>query len=60
VILFWTSVALPGLIRDPTRANETVAVGSLRTINTVAVEYHDVYKNGFPPSLAPMRRVAEK
>ncbi|MBI4467475.1 MAG: hypothetical protein HY656_08645 [Acidobacteria bacterium] len=43
---------LPNLL-PPSRkpANESAAVGTLRTINTSAVVYEDTYKTGYPPSL---------
>jgi len=59
VILFWAAVGLPGLIRDRPRANETVALGSLRTINTASLEYQATYKNSYPPSLASLAVPAE-
>lgn len=47
VLLLWQSISLPH--RVP--ANEPTAVGSLRTLNTAAIEYQSTYKNGFPPTL---------
>ena len=42
-----------GRADEPGMANETSAVGSLRTLVTVNVHYHSVY-GGFPPSLASL------
>lgn len=50
-ILIVAAIAIPNLLRARIAANESSAVGSLRTINTAAVAYADEYSNGFPPSL---------
>ena len=53
IILIIAAIAIPNLLRAKISANEASAVGSMRTINTTAVEYSTTY-NGFPPSLAAM------
>jgi len=55
VLLFALAQIVPRWIRTDRRpANESMAVGSLRTINASAVTYFTTYENGFPPSLATM------
>jgi type IV pilus assembly protein PilA len=51
IILIIAAIAIPNLLRARITANETSAVGSVRTINTGAVQYSSTYGNGFPPSL---------
>lgn len=41
-------------LRRGMAANESSAVGSLRTINTACVTYSTTYRRGFPPSLAAL------
>lgn len=54
IILIIAAIAIPNLLRSRMAANESSAVGSLRTINTSAVTYSSTYGNGFPPTLAAM------
>jgi type IV pilus assembly protein PilA len=51
IILIIAAIAIPNLIRSRMAANQASAVGSVRTINTAAVEYNSAYGNGFPASL---------
>ncbi len=51
IILIIAAIAIPNLLRSRMAANESSAVGSLRTINTGAVTYSATWGNGFPPSL---------
>ena len=51
IILIIAAIAIPNLLRAKIAANEASAVGSMRTINTVSVEYSTTY-NGFPTSLS--------
>jgi type IV pilus assembly protein PilA len=43
-------IVIPNLLRSRMAANEASAVGSLRTLNTAAVTYSDIYGH-YPPSL---------
>ena len=60
IILIIAAIAIPNLLRARITANETSAVGSLRTLNTVLVQYSTTYSTapgagpdcGFPPALA--------
>jgi hypothetical protein len=53
VLLVLVGLILPSVMRPERKvANETRAVGSLRTLHTAAHYYQEEYKNGFPPSLA--------
>ena len=51
IILIIAAIAIPNLLRSRMAANESSAVGSLRTINTGAVTYSATWGNGFPPTL---------
>ena len=50
IILIIAAIAIPNLLRAKMAANEASAVGSIRTINTVSVEYSTTY-GGYPTSL---------
>lgn len=54
IILTLAAIAVPNLLRARMAANEASAVGSLRTINTAAVEYNATYGNGYPPALSAL------
>ena len=54
IILIIAAIAIPNLLRSRMAANESSAVGSLRTINTGAVTYSASWGNGFPPTLLAM------
>ena len=47
IILIIAAIAIPNLLRSKMAANEASAVGSLRTLNTSAVEYSTEY-GGYP------------
>lgn len=49
-LLLLIAIATPNLLRSRIAANESSAVGSLRTLNTAAVTYLDTYGH-YPPSL---------
>lgn len=52
LILVLAAIAIPNLLRARIAANESSAVGSVRTINTAEVTYATLYPNvGFAPSL---------
>ena len=54
-ILVGAAIAIPNLLRARITANETTAVGSLRTINVVQVQYSAEYpQRGFAPNLATL------
>lgn len=54
-ILVGAAIAIPNLLRARIAANETSAVGSLRTINVVQVQYSAVYpERGYAPNLATL------
>lgn len=57
IILIIAAIAIPNLLRARITANETSAVGSLRTINTASIQYATTYSTppapcGFAPALA--------
>jgi prepilin-type N-terminal cleavage/methylation domain-containing protein len=54
IILIIAAIAIPNLLRARISANESSAVGALRTINTTAVQYASTYGVGFPASLVVM------
>jgi type IV pilus assembly protein PilA len=52
IILIIAAIAIPNLIRARMSANESSAVGSLRTINTAEISYNSTYPaQGFTSSL---------
>jgi type IV pilus assembly protein PilA len=51
IILIIAAIAIPNLIRSRMAANEASAVGSVRTMNTAAIEYNSTYGNGFPGTI---------
>lgn len=53
-ILIIAAIAIPNLLRARQAANESAAIGSLRTIDTAAITYSASYGNGFPPTLRSM------
>jgi prepilin-type N-terminal cleavage/methylation domain-containing protein len=50
IILIIAAIAIPNLLRSKMAANESSAVGSLRSLNTACVTYSTSY-GGFPTSL---------
>jgi type IV pilus assembly protein PilA len=51
-IMIVAAFAIPNLLRARIAANESAAVGSLRTIDVAAVQYASGYENGYPSSFA--------
>jgi len=52
IILIIAAIAIPNLMRSKMAANESSAVGSLRTINTAMVTYSNTYpQQGFAAAL---------
>jgi type IV pilus assembly protein PilA len=49
IILIIAAIAIPNLLKARLAANESAAVGTLRTMVTAAVTYESTYQNGFPP-----------
>jgi type IV pilus assembly protein PilA len=55
IILIIAAIAIPNLLRSRMAANESSAVGSIRTINTSEVTYSSTYpQSGFSPDLASL------
>jgi type IV pilus assembly protein PilA len=55
IILIIAAIAIPNLLRSRMAANESSAVGSIRTINTSNVTYSSTYPDvGFSPSMAAL------
>jgi type IV pilus assembly protein PilA len=59
IILIIAAIAIPNLLRSKMAANESSAVGSMRSINTAEVSYNTAYPNaGFSPTIAALGGVA--
>ena len=59
IILIIAAIAIPNLLRSNMAANESSAVGSMRTINTAEVSYVTAYPNqGFSVDLPSLGGVA--
>ncbi len=54
IILIIAAIAIPNLLRSRMAANESSAVGSLRTINTGNGTFLSVYGHSFAPSLVAL------
>jgi prepilin-type N-terminal cleavage/methylation domain-containing protein len=55
IILIIAAIAIPNLLRSRIAANESSAVGSMRTINTAQVTYNSSYPDvGFANTLAKL------
>jgi len=55
IILIIAAIAIPNLLKSRMAANESSAVGTLRTINTSLVTYASTYPDvGFPVDLAQL------
>jgi prepilin-type N-terminal cleavage/methylation domain-containing protein len=55
IILIIAAIAIPNLLRSKMAANESSAVGSLRSINTAEVAYNTAYPNaGYSPDMASL------
>jgi type IV pilus assembly protein PilA len=52
IILIIAAIAIPNLLRSKIAANESSAVGSVRTINTAEVTYQSSWGIGFAATLA--------
>src|SRR5246500_4332108 len=53
IILIIAAIAIPNLLRSRMAANETSAVGSIRSLTTAAVTYSSTYPAvGYPTTLA--------
>lgn len=52
IILVIAAIAIPSLLHAKMSANESSAVGSLRTINTACTTYSSTYGTGFPAALS--------
>ena len=53
IILIIAAIAIPNLIRNKIQANETAAVGTMRTLNESVLLYSNSY-GGFPHGLADL------
>jgi prepilin-type N-terminal cleavage/methylation domain-containing protein len=54
IILIIAAIAIPNLLRSKIAANESSAVGSVRTINTSEVTYSSTWGTGFAANLATL------
>ncbi len=54
IILVIAAIAIPSLIRSKIAANESSAVGALRTINIASVNYASTYAVGYPAALTDL------
>jgi len=52
IILIIAAIAIPNLLRARMAANESSAVGSLRTIASTNTQYYSSYATGYPAALA--------
>jgi len=52
IILIIAAIAIPNLLRSRIAANQSSAVGSLRTLNTAEITYSSTYGQGFSYSMA--------
>lgn len=50
-VLIIAAIAIPNLLRARMALNEAAAVGSLRALNSAAVQYAVAFQNGYPSSL---------
>ncbi|HXO05741.1 MAG TPA: prepilin-type N-terminal cleavage/methylation domain-containing protein [Candidatus Sulfotelmatobacter sp.] len=51
IILIIVAIAIPNFLRSKIAADESSAVGNVRTITTASVVYNTTWGNGYPPSL---------
>ena len=54
IILIIAAIAIPNLLRSRIAANQSSAVGSLRTLNTAEVTYASTYNTGFSSTLGDL------
>ena len=52
IILIIAAIAIPNLLRSRIAANQSSAVGSLRTLNTAEVTYSSTYNQGYSAALS--------
>src|SRR5580704_16279621 len=52
IILIIAAIAIPNLLRAKIAANESSAVGSMRTLNTASVNYYTSWGVQYPTSMA--------
>jgi type IV pilus assembly protein PilA len=57
IILIIAAIAIPNLLRSRMAANESSAVGSVRTMNTAAITFNSTYGDGFPPNITSIGTV---
>ena len=59
IILIIAAIAIPNLLRAKMAANESSAVGSIRTINTAEISYSSAYPTvGYAPALSNLGGIA--
>src|SRR5712672_2837958 len=58
IILIIAAIAIPNLLRSKIAANESSAVGSVRTINTSEVTYSSTWGTGFAADLPTLGGVS--
>ncbi len=58
IILIIAAIAIPNLLRSKIAANESSAVGSVRTINTAEVTYSSSWGSGFAVGLGQLGGIA--
>lgn len=59
IILIIAAIAIPNLLRARMAANESSAVGAIRTINTAEITYNSYYPTvGYAPNLSALGGVA--
>ena len=51
IILIIAAIAIPNLLRAKIAANQSAAVGTLRTISSAEETYASTYSDGFTPTL---------
>jgi type IV pilus assembly protein PilA len=54
IILIIAAIAIPNLLRARISANESSAVGALRTITTTNTQYYTTYGVGYSPNIASL------
>ena len=54
IILIIAAIAIPNLLRAKIAANQSAAVGTLRTINSAEETYSSTYSDGFTPDLVTL------
>ncbi|HKD49960.1 MAG TPA: prepilin-type N-terminal cleavage/methylation domain-containing protein [Candidatus Acidoferrum sp.] len=58
IILIIAAIAIPNLLRSKIAANESSAVGSVRTIGTAEVTYSSSWGSGYAPAITQLGGVA--